>query len=104
MARKSGSRSAMRQDLVDVFLVLGDEDRGAAVAHLVLDLGGRGGRIDAVDDRAERLRGEIADHPFLADVAHDGDALAALDSPSVCKALARCARQARRSRASVRSR
>ena len=65
-----------RQDPVDVFLVLGDEDRRAAVAHLVFDLGDRGGRIDAVDDGAERLRGEVADHPLLAGVAHDGDALA----------------------------
>ena len=53
---------------------------GAAVAHLVFDLGRRGGRIDAVDDRAERLRGEIADQPLLADVAHDGDALAARET------------------------
>ena len=37
---------------------------------------GRGGRIDAVDDGAERLRGLIADQPLLAGVGHDGDALA----------------------------
>ena len=79
-----------RKDLVDVFLILGDEDRGAAVAHLVLDLGRRRGRIDAVDDGTERLRGEIADHPLLADVAHDGDALA-LATPSAAKACAVCA-------------
>ncbi len=53
---------------------------GAAVAHLVLDLGRCRGRIDAVDDGAERLRREIADHPLFADVAHDGDALAAHDA------------------------
>ena len=53
---------------------------GAAVAHLVFDFGRRGGRIDAVDDRAERLRREIADQPLLADVAHDGDALALVDT------------------------
>ena len=64
------------QDLVDVFLILGDEDRGAAVAHLVLDFRCRGGGIDAVDDGAERLRGEIGDHPLLCRIAHDGDALA----------------------------
>ena len=66
-----------RQDLVDVFLVLRDEQRGAAVAHLVFDLGCGRGRIDAVDDGAERLRREVADDPFLAGIAHDGDALAA---------------------------
>ncbi len=66
-----------RQDLVDVFLVLRDEDGGAAVAHLVLDLGGRRGRIDAVDDGAERLRRQVADQPLLAGIPHDGDALAA---------------------------
>ena len=69
-----------RQDLVDVLLILRDEDRGAAVAHLVLDLGRRGGRIDAVDDRAERLRREIADQPLLADIAHDGDTLASRET------------------------
>ena len=69
-----------RQDLVDIFLVFGDEDAGAAVAHLVFDLSWRGGRIDAVGDGAERLRGEIADHPLFADIAHDGDALAARDA------------------------
>src|SRR4029079_1352123 len=69
-----------RQDLVDIFLVLGDEDAGAAVPHLVLDLGRRSGRINSIGDGAERLRGEIADHPFFADVAHDGDALATDDA------------------------
>ncbi len=71
-----GQALGERQDLVDVFLVLGDEDDRAAVAHLILDLrrGRRG--IDAVDDGAERLRGEVADHPLLAGVAHDGDAVA----------------------------
>ena len=66
-----------RQDLVDVFLVLRDEHHRAAVAQLVLDLRSRGGRIDAVDDSAERLRREVANEPLLAGVAHDGDALAA---------------------------
>ena len=64
-----------RQDLVDVLLVLGDEHHRAAVAHLVLDLLGRGGRIDAVHDRAERLRGKVGDQPFLAGIRHDGDAI-----------------------------
>ena len=68
------------QDLVDVFLVLRDEDGGAAVAHLVLDLGCRRGRIDAVDDGAERLRRQVADQPLLAGIAHDGDALAAREA------------------------
>ena len=69
-----------RQNPVGVFLVLGDEQDGAAVAHLIFDFGGGGGRIDAVDDRAERLRRQIADHPFLAALTHDGDALARLQA------------------------
>ena len=89
-----------RQDLVDIFLVFGDEDAGAAVAHLVLDLGRRRGRIDAVDDGAERLRGEVADHPLFADVAHDGDALAAFDAERLQRAR-RMRAPARRSRASA---
>ncbi len=87
------------QDLIDVFLVLGDEQHGAAVAHLVLDLRGRCGGIDAVDDGPERLRCEIADHPFLAGIAHDGDTLAA-GEPDARQTRAPCARPASRSRAS----
>ena len=60
------------EDLVDIFLVLGNEDHGAAVAHLVFDLGSRSGRIDAVDDGAERLRREVAYHPVFAGIPHDG--------------------------------
>ena len=66
-----------RQDLVDVFLVLRDEHHRAAVAQLILCLRGRCGRIDAVDDAAQRLRREVADQPLLAGIAHDGDALTA---------------------------
>ena len=70
-----GQALGERQDLVDVFLILGDEHRGAAIAHLILDLGGGGGGIDPIDDGAERLRGEVADQPLLAGVPHDGDAV-----------------------------
>ena len=66
-----------RQGLVDVFLVLRDEHHRAAVAQLILCLRGRCGRIDAVDDGAQRLRREVADQPLLAGIAHDGDAFAA---------------------------
>ena len=69
-----------RQDLVDILLILRDEDRGATVAHLVFDFRRCSGRIDAVHDGAERLRREVADQPFLADVAHNGDALALRDA------------------------
>ena len=72
-----------QQDLVDIFLVFGDEDAGAAVPHLVFDLSWRGGRIDAVGDRAERLRCEVADHPLFADIAHDGDALTARNAEAL---------------------
>ena len=75
-----------RQDLVDIFLVFGDENASAAVPHLVFDLGWRGCRIDAVGDGAERLRGEIADHPLFADIAHDGDALAARNAEALQRA------------------
>ena len=69
-----------RQDLVDVLLVLGDEHDRAAVAHLVFDLLGRGGRINAVDHGAERLGGQVADQPLLAGIRHDGDAIAGLQA------------------------
>ena len=48
------------ENLVDVFLIFSDEERGAAVAHLVFDFGLRGRRINAVGDRPKRLDGEIA--------------------------------------------
>ena len=78
-----GQTVGKRQDLVDIFLVFGDEDRGAAMAHLVLDLRCRGSGIDAVNDCAERLRGEIADHPFFARIAHDGDAFASTEAEAL---------------------
>ena len=75
MKRSAGRRSA-RAGSVHVFLVLGDEDRGAGVPQLILDLARRGGRIDAVGDGAERLRAEVGQHPLLAGIPHDGDAVA----------------------------
>ena len=65
---------------------------GAAIAHQEFDFGHRGGRIDAVDDGAERLRRHVADHPFLAGIAHDGDAVALAGRAS---AKARAARAPR---------
>jgi len=65
-----------RQQLVGVFLILGDEQGGAAVAHLIFDFRRRSGRIDAIDDRTERLRGEVADDPFLVGLAHNREPLA----------------------------
>ena len=67
------------QNLVDVLLVLGDEQGGAAVLHLVFDLLGRCRWIDAVDDGAQRLGREVGDQPGLAGVRHDGDTVAALE-------------------------
>ncbi len=68
------------ENLVDVFLVPGDEDARPAVVHQIGELGRRAGRIDPVDDGAGALGGEIGDHPLLARVAHDGDALAAREA------------------------
>ena len=69
-----------RQYLVDVFLVLGDDDARAAVAQLVFGFRGRRGRIDAVGERAKRLRRQVREHPFLTRIADDRDALAALEA------------------------
>ena len=65
-----------RQDPVDVLLVFGDEDGGAAVDHLVFEFLHRCGRVDAIDNGAQGLRAEIGQHPFFAGIAHDRDALA----------------------------
>ena len=75
-----------RQDLIDVFLILRDKQTAAAVAHLIIDFRMRGGGINAVSDGTERLRGEIADHPFFANVAHDDDAFASLDAKTLQRA------------------
>ncbi len=87
------------QDLVDIFLIFRDEDRGAAILHLEFDLRHRGGRIDAVDDGAGRLRAHVAQHPFLAGVAHDRDAIALRQVRAIAK-RARGGRRRRRNRAS----
>lgn len=73
---QAGQPLQERQHLVEVLLVLGHEQRGAAVAQLVLELGGRGRRVDAVGDRAGGLRAEVEERPLLAGVAHDRDTLA----------------------------
>jgi hypothetical protein len=54
-----------------------------APLHLVGDLGSRGGRIDAVDDGAERLRRQIAHQPLFARVTHDGDPIARRHAESI---------------------
>ena len=95
---QTGQSLDQRQDSVDVFLVLGNEQHGATVAHLIFHFGRRGGRINAVDDGAKGLRGEIADRPFLICLAHDGDAFAAAQAKRG-KCLAPCVRPVRRSRA-----
>src|SRR5262249_49327769 len=65
--------------LVEVLLVLGHDQRGAAVLEQMAHLAGRARWIDAVRDRAERLRRQIADGPLRARVADDGHRLAGRD-------------------------
>src|SRR5262249_22209862 len=77
-----------------VFLIFRDEQRGATVPHLIFDFGRGGGRIDAIDDGSERLRREVANHPFLAGVSHDGDAVALRKSEG-CKGACRTRDQRR---------
>ena len=100
MARRSGRCSAIGKMLSTYSWSSAMKIAGAAIAHLIVDLRRCRGRIDAVDDGAERLRGEIADHPFLADVAHDGDTLAALKTEALQRARGH-ARPARHNRASA---
>ena len=72
------ARSVKVEDLVDIFLVLGDEDFGAGVFKLVAHFGRRTRRVDAVGDRADRKPGHIGDEIFVTRIAHDGDAVAGL--------------------------
>ena len=67
-----------RQHLVDVLLILGDQHRSAGMAQHVLRLVTRTGRIEAVADRADALRGEVGEQPFRRRIADDGNAVAGL--------------------------
>src|SRR6185295_1624818 len=63
--------------LVEMLLVLHDDQRRAPMLEEVTHLTGSARRIDAVGDRAERLRRQIGDRPLRARVADDGYRLAA---------------------------
>jgi hypothetical protein len=68
------------QHLVDVFLILGNEDRRTSVLELVAHLGGRACGIDAVSDRPDAEPGEIRDEIFETGVTHHRDAITSLDA------------------------
>ena len=68
------------QRLVDELLVLGEEVRGAAVLELILDLGDRAGRVDAVADGAAAHPRHVGDEELAARIGHGGDTLAALQA------------------------
>src|SRR5215831_17831529 len=65
--------------LVEVLLVLGDDQRRAAVLEQMTHLARRARRIDAVRNRTESLRRQIGDRPLGARVADDGHRLAGGD-------------------------
>ena len=53
-----------------------DEHAHARLAERVAELGGRAGRVDRDQDRADAGRGELRDGPFVAIGRPDGDAIA----------------------------
>jgi hypothetical protein len=59
------------QDLVELLLVLGEEEAGAAVVDDVLDLARRVGRVDPVGDPAHREGAEIGVEPLGTVVGDD---------------------------------
>ena len=61
------------QDLVGLFLILGEVDLRRAVADQVLDLGGRVGRVQPDRDASYGDRGEIEDDPLGVVLGVDGD-------------------------------
>ena len=61
------------QDLVGLFLILGEVDLRRAVADQVLDLGGRVGRVQPDRDPSNGDRGEIEDDPLGVVLGVDGD-------------------------------
>ncbi len=65
--------------LVHLLLVLGDQELRARVAHEVLELGGRARRVDAYDDRADRLRGDVGNEPLRPVLGLDRDPVARSD-------------------------
>ena len=66
-----------RQDLVDLFLVLGDDDRGLGVIEHIGELGRDRVLVDRDGDAAEALRGELRDIEARAVLADDRQLVAA---------------------------
>ena len=66
-----GTARAHLQDLVELLLVLGEEEAGAAVVDDVLDLPRRIRRVDAVGDAADRQGAEVGVEPLRAVVGDD---------------------------------
>src|SRR5258705_4089849 len=62
-----------------MLLIFGDDQRGAAVLEQMTHLAPPARRIDAVGDRAERLRRQVRNGPLRARVADDGPRLARHD-------------------------
>ncbi len=71
------------QHLVDLFLVLGDDDLRSGVVDQVGDLLVEGILVDAEDHRPQRVRGDLAGHPFGPVVADDADGVALADAELV---------------------
>jgi hypothetical protein len=68
------------EDLVDLLLVLGDQHLGPRVLQQVLDLGRRGGRVDADRDRPDALDPQVGQDPGRAVEAVDRHPVAGLDA------------------------
>ena len=68
------------QDLVGLFLILGEVDLRRAVADQVLDLGGRVGRVQPDRDASYGDRGEIEDDPLGVVLGVDGDPVPHLEA------------------------
>ena len=71
-----GAVAADLEDLVELLLVGGEEEAGAAVVDDVFDLPRRVRRVDPVGDAADRERPEIGVEPLGAVVGHDRDDVA----------------------------
>ena len=81
--RQSAVVAAGVDDLVGLFLIAADHDLRARMPQDVLHLRPGIGRIDPEPGAAERLRGEVREHPFRRVLAGDGEPIAGAEADRV---------------------
>jgi len=74
---------AARQDLVELFFVLGEDHRGRGVVDEILDLDRGIGRIDSGGNAAGTQDAHIGEHPFRYRIGNDRGDVPRLEADGV---------------------